>query len=80
MKNWIKGGLIGLATGYIGYIIVYLFMKYRLPVLTDPSLASIAPPTLLGSIPSFGWFIVYSLIFFLIGFSIALIIQKIKSK
>lgn len=72
MKNWLKGGLIGLIVGYIGYIIAFLLFYKSVGGAKDVSL--------IGSIPSFTWFIIYSIIFFVIGAFIALIIQKIKSK
>ena len=72
MKTWLKGGLIGLVISYIIYIIIYFYMGLKL--VTIP----IDKPNLLRSIPSFNWFIIYSLIFFIIGSVIGLIIQKVK--
>lgn len=79
MKTWLKSGLIGLGLGYLGYLIVYYYYKYKVVTLykvgTTPEDIS-----LIGSIPGIEWFIIYSLTFFGIGAIIGLIIQKVKEK
>jgi hypothetical protein len=77
MKAWLKGGLIGLGVGYIGYIGVYiiaflLFYK-RIGI-------GVKGVSLIGSIPSFTWFIIYSTGFFLIGVLINWLYGKIRGK
>ena len=76
---WLKGGIIGLALGYIGYLIVYYYYRYRIVTLYK---AGTTPEdlSLIGSIPGIEWFIIYSLFSFGVGALIGLIIQKIKAK
>jgi hypothetical protein len=73
MISWFKGGLIGLGVGYIGYITAFLLFYKRIGI-------GAKSVSLIGSIPSFTWFIIYSIGFFLIGVLINWLYGKIRGK
>lgn len=67
---------IVLVLSYLGYIIVYLVAKSR-------AIQRGASPEMInlwGSIPGFGWFLLYSLVALLIGLLIGFFIYKLRNK
>jgi hypothetical protein len=69
MKSWLKGGLIGLALGYVGYIIAFFFFYAKIGFGTENV-------SFIDSIPSFTWFVAYSSIFFGIGALVGWLIRR----